>query len=292
MGGFYMGWFKQQLMYKASSDEMLAKQAQYAKKPSKRVAAYYGLASRRSDRCFDVLLNEITDKDSLWISWGDLWGKATVSELMLNISFEDSLLFTKEQKITIDSAIVFGSGLEHLDKSGSASRLFGYDGLYERIRELYLSGDSNLLPILADYKNPGDIPLIVDALREYRLFDYGEIDYGENHTDIFGRTDEALAAVMNWPNDTFVPLLEELKDSCLFQGYSYYHREVLFYKAVMAYDNDWAYSLIEDLFENKEVYSLRDDEDEILYRAYSKEKEKPRFLPLIEKFGKKPIWED
>ena len=281
-----MGWFRQQLMYKTSSDEMLAKQAQFAKKPSKRVAAYYGLASRRSDKCFDVLLNKLTDKDSLWISWGDLWGKATVSELMLNISFEDSLLFTKEQTFTIDSAIVFGSGLEHLDKSGSASRLFGYDGLYERIRELYLSGDSNLLPILADYKNPGDIPLIVDALREYRLFDYGEY-----HTYILGRTDDALAAVMNWPNDAFVPILEELKDSCLFQGYSYYYREMLFYKAVMAYDNDWAYVLIEDLFENKEIYSLRDDEGEVLYRAYSKEKEKPRFLPLIEKFGKKPIWE-
>ena len=61
-----MGWFRQQLMYKTSSDEMLAKQAQYAKKPSKRVAAYYGLASRRSDKCFDVLLNKLTDKDSLW----------------------------------------------------------------------------------------------------------------------------------------------------------------------------------------------------------------------------------
>ena len=61
----------------------------------------------------------------------------------------------------------------------------------------------------------------------------------------------------------------------------------MLFKVVMAYDNDWAYHFIEDTFENKggkEKYSYPEN----LFRAYYEE-EKPRFLPLIEKYGKKPF---
>ena len=64
----------------------------------------------------------------------------------------------------------------------------------------------------------------------------------------------------------------------------------LYFAIVMGYDNEWAYHLIDDWFENwgKESNTA----PQILYEAYYGGKEIVRFLPLVEKYGKEPFnWE-
>ena len=156
------------------------------------------------------------------------------------------------------------------------------------MRDLYLKGDSNLLPLIAEYKNEADIPMIIQALREYKK---GLDKQGANSNGPKGNTNDALNALMIWRVDAFRPVLEELRDYELSRRYIDYYRVKMLFKVVMAYDNDWAYHFIEDTFENKggkNKYSYPDN----LYRAYYEEEQIMRFLPLIEKYGERPFyWE-
>ena len=62
----------------------------------------------------------------------------------------------------------------------------------------------------------------------------------------------------------------------------------MLFKVVMSYDDDWAYNFIEDTFESMGALN-KFSYPENLFRAYYEEKENPRFLPLIEKYAKKPF---
>jgi hypothetical protein len=186
----------------------------------------------------------------------------------------------------VDSLIVFSDGLEHLDKYAPASRLIGMDGLYGRLRELHLSGTPNLLPVIAEYRNEDDIPMIIDALREYSV---GLDNEGGLSTEgLQGDTNSALYAIIGWNDDAFIPALEELRDYELSRRYLDYNRVKMLFKVVMSYDNEWAYNFIDETF-GKMRGAKKYSYPENLFCAYYEEEEIPRFRPLVEKYGEKPF---
>jgi hypothetical protein len=279
------GWKKQQKILKKASDADLESMALSADIPAQRAMAFHSLALKRSDKCYEILLAKLTDNDMFWLASYDVRFSSNVASFMLEVAESDSLLFTKEQMRRVDSVIVFSSGLHHLDKSGSASRLRDTEGVREVIRNLYLDGDSNLLPLLFYYKNLDDIPLAIDALREYKV---GLDEQGANSKGPKGNTNYALNALMIWKDEAFKPVLEELRDYELSRRYIDYYRIKMLFKVVMSYDDDWAYNFIENTFESmgaKNKFSYPEN----LYRAYYEEKGNPHFLPLIEKYAKKPF---
>ena len=98
----------------------------------------------------------------------------------------------------------------------------------------------------------------------------------------------ALTGIKGWTNEAFIPVLEEIRDHELSMRYINYYRVKILFKVVMAYDNDWAYNFIEDVFLNRggnEKFSWPEN----LFRAYYEEKDNPRFKPLVDKYGKKPF---
>lgn len=279
------GWKRQQKLLQGASDSDLEVMALNSKTPAHRAMAFNSLASKHSEKCYDILLQKLGDNDRFMVASGDVWWGNNVAYFMLEVAESDSLLFTKAQRHFIDSVIVFRPGLNHLNKYTSVSRLKGMDGLYDRMRDLYLKGDSYLLPLIAEYKNQDDIPMIIKALREYKK---GLDRQGACSNKPEGNTNYALDALMIWRVDAFMPVLEELRDYELSRKYIDYYRVKMLFKVVMAYDNDWAYHFIEDTFENKggkNKYSYPDN----LYSAYYEEEQILRFLPLIEKYGKKPF---
>ena len=288
-GGFGdvpQGWKRQQRILRESTDSDLDSLARYATYPAVRVFAFYSLAEKMSERCYNILLDRLTDKDWFWYWVADEGWQETVGDFMLKTVWQYDGLYTPEQIHTIDSLAVFEPGMEHLDKYRSALRLYGTDGLYERVREFYLHGESQDLQILATYRKPEDIPLILDALKEYDF-------HGDWRTNKRSRTIEGLDAVLKWPDDIFIPLLEEIRDYELTNGYANHYRVERLFKIAMAYDNDWSYGFIEDCFKNKEsegyyVFTTS------LYNVYYDEKEaNESFLPLVKKYGKKPYnWDD
>ena len=255
--------------------------ARYATYPAERVFAFYSLAEKKSERCYSILLDRLTDKDLFWYWWVDQGWQETVGDFMLSTIWQYDGLYTTEQIHTIDSLAVFGSGMEHLDKYRSALRLSGTEGLYDRVREFYLNGESQDLEILATYRKPEDIPLILEALREY--------DFYDPWSNKRSRTIEGLDAVLKWPDDIFIPVLEEIRDYELMRGSPNHYRVERLFKIAMTYNNEWSYDFIKYCFKDKEIKGFYVFPTSLYEAYYDDEKEaNARFLPLVQKYGEKP----
>ena len=280
------GWQRQQRILRESTDSDLDSLARYATYPAERVFAFYSLAEKKSERCYSILLDRLTDKDLFWYWWVDQGWQETVGDFMLSTIWQYDGLYTTEQIHTIDSLAVFGSGMEHLDKYRSALRLSGTEGLYDRVREFYLNGESQDLEILATYRKPEDIPLILEALREY--------DFYDPWSNKRSRTIEGLDAVLKWPDDIFIPVLEEIRDYELMRGSPNHYRVERLFKIAMTYNNEWSYDFIKYCFKDKEIKGIYVFPTSLYEAYYDDEKEaNARFLPLVQKYGEKPDnWDD
>ena len=280
-GDVPQGWKRQQRVLGESTDSDLDSLARYATYPAERVFAFYSLAEKKSERCYSILLDRLTDKDLFWYWWVDQGWQETVGDFMLSTIWQYDGLYTTEQIHTIDSLAVFGSGMEHLDKYRSALRLSGTEGLYDRVREFYLNGESQDLDILATYRKPEDIPLILEALREY--------DFYDPWSNKRSRTIEGLDAVLKWPDDIFIPVLEEIRDYELMRGSPNHYRVERLFKIAMTYNNEWSYDFIKDCFKDKEIKGFYVFPTSLYEAYYDDEKEaNARFLPLVQKYGEKP----
>ena len=280
------GWKRQQRILRESTDSDLDSLARYATYPAERVFAFYSLAEKKSERCYSILLDRLTDKDLFWYWWVDQGWQETVGDFMLSTIWQYDGLYTTEQIHTIDSLAVFGAGMEHLDKYRSALRLSGTEGLYDRVREFYLNGESQDLDILATYRKPEDIPLILEALREY--------DFYDPWSNKRSRTIEGLDAVLKWPDDIFISVLEEIRDYELMRGAPNHYRVERLFKIAMTYNNEWSYDFIKDCFKDKEIKGFYVFPTS-LYEAYYDDKKEAnaRFLPLVQKYCEKPDnWDD
>lgn len=279
------GWKKQRRLLRKATDSDLETMALHSDNPAYRAMAFHTLANKHSPRCYDILLAELTDTEGFQLASYDILFSMCVASFDLEVAESDSLLLSAEQRHYIDSVVVFGQELQHLDKLSSASRLRGMDGLSDRLHVLYHDGDSNLLSLIVEDKNESDIPLVISALREYRK---GLDEQGAENNTPEGNTNYALDALMKWQNEAFLPVLEELRDYELSRKYIDYYRVKMLFKVVMAYDNEWAYHFIVDTFDSmgaKDKYSYPEN----LYRAYYEENGPTRFLPLIKQYGEKPF---
>lgn len=283
--GTHKGWEIQEKLIGSSSVEELDSMARHAEKPATRALAFGALMANdeHKSRCYDILLTKLWDKDTLLMVSFDVYGfEENVAQYMLNLIVQDSML-TEREIHTLDSIIVFCNGMEHLDKSWPISRLMETEDIYERTKELYLNGESYLLPFLAEYQNPKDTLLIIEALREYNIgLDNEGVKKRKN-----GRTNDALIAVALWSDKAFIPFIEEIRNYETKRNYLDYFRIKALFMAVMAYDNKWAYNFIEETFKKvKQKHQIYYQEE--LYKAFYQGYSIERFLPLINKYGKKP----
>ena len=286
-GGVPKGWTVQRELLKNATKRDLEQTVLHSRTPAYRAMAYHALVEDRSKKCYDLLLQKLSDSTTFMVAAFDVWYTCDVASFMIGVVSDSKRpLLTKEQQRHVDSLILFSDGLEHLDKYAPASRLKGMDGLYGRLRELHLSGTPNLLPIIAEYRNEDDIPMIIDALREYSV---GLDNQGGVNTEgLEGDTNSALYAIIGWNDDAFIPALEELRDYELSRRYLDYNRVKMLFKVVMSYDNEWAYNFIDETF-GKMRGAKKYSYPENLFCAYYEEEEIPRFRPLVEKYGEKPF---
>ena len=285
-GGVPKGWKIQDRYLKNAKESDLEQTALHSRTPAYRAMAYHALVSKRSKRCYDLLLDRLRDTSTFTIAAFDCYYEHNVASFMLDVTSDAKRpLFTEAQQRHIDSVIVFSEGLDHLNKYAPVSRLNDMDGLYERVKELHLAGTPYLLTIIAEYRNEDDIPLLIAALREYEK---GLDHKGANSAGPKGRTNDALNALMIWQHDAFMPVLEELRDFELSRRYIDYYRVKMLFKVVMSYDNEWAYNFIEETFgkmNGKNKFSYPEN----LFKAYYEEEELPRFRPLVDKYGEEPF---
>ena len=281
----YPGWYVQEKVKAVATDKELCSMARFSSVPALRAFAFYVLANKRHPAYFDIVCAGIMDTATFASSSYDVIWTWNVAEYMISTSLSDSL-FSPQQLFQMDSLIAFTPGLSHLDFQvwSSVCRLSDTLEMYDRIRELYLEGHDNMLVELAQYKKESDKDLFIAALKQYKK---GLDREGACRGECEEKTNFALAGLKNWQDTDFIPLLEEIRDYELKRRYIDYGRLVVLFKAVMAYDDDWAYHFMEETFETKQAYK-KTMYPENLYKAYYEEPERVRFLPIISKYAEKP----
>lgn len=279
------GWYVQEKIKAVASDKELCSLARFSCVPALRAFAFSVLADKRHEACFDIVCASIRDSATFNTPVYDVIYVSNVAADMINTLQVDSLL-SHRQQFLLDSLIAFTPNLSHLDKQiwSAVIRLSDTLEMYDRIRELYLEGHDNMLVELAQYKKECDKELFIDALKQYKK---GLNRKGACRGKRNKKTNFALVGLKDWQDADFIPMLEEIRDYELTRKYIDYDRLKFLFKAVMAYDNDWAYHFLEETFVTKQAcdkYSYPEN----LYKAYYEETERARFLPLVNQYAKKP----
>ena len=284
-------WEAQEHIKRIATDKDLDSLARYCRIPAVKALAFLTLAQKQSDKCFEIVVSSLKDTSQFLAFTYDMGRWLNIASFFLdvvNVKYEEGIsVLSDEQMIHLDSLIVFTPGLRHIYMTPYATRVAYLQDIHDRVKELFYEGHPEVLPLLASYKRPEDKLLLLSALREFKV----GLDEKGRITGRKGATDDALEAIKNWPDEAFIPALEEIRDYELASNYFSYSETIPLFKAVMAYDNDWAYNFIEDMFIFITVAAKHESSfSECLYRAFKEETERQRFKPLIEKFGKNHLY--
>lgn len=160
-------------------------------------------------------------------------------------------------------------------------RCSGNPKFYDIFCSLYKKGNCDALYEIAVYRNPNDLKVIANVLNDSPSEKIVVDD--DDDIDEEGNLNCGLAAVLAWPHQSFVPLLEEIGKRIKGKKGIYGQRGSLFFASIMSYDNEWAYNYIEFFFKDKK---MRMKYSHALADAYTNFGKKIRFLPLVKKCNK------
>ena len=158
--------------------------------------------------------------------------------------------------------------------SSTLERCKGKPKYYGHFSKMY-ADNCLMLKYLAAYHNPQVLEKINEAL----------VDFTNYHFNIKKRKAPyryvALEAIAEFPDSSFIPYLEKTSKKVYNRKKFPWHCIPDFFAAVMAYDNEWAYQLIETCLK-KNAKCPRDYKD--LARGYFMANKKERFKPFIDKY--------
>ncbi len=196
--------------------------------------------SVHSETITSIVLDNLPDTSIFFVNSFDVFFSDDVSSFITEMAFSSQFL-TNADSALIDSLILYD------DKYSFNSRFMTilrntavHKKNRERIIEVYTQTKrADLLPYIAIYQNEADIPLLLEALEDYK----NKIDkdcIGKNNTG------DAIEAITYWPHPAFRDAVAEYRTtyaSC--NHYSYVHTTYMFYY-VLQQEPEWAIPFIEE----------------------------------------------
>ena len=270
---------------KSASDKQLDSLAIHGKLPAMRMLAYYSLLWFRKGRhCADLLPKMLSDEGKVVMAASGDGSTTTVNRFVASQSSLKKGLFSDMLIDKIDSMYLAYPDIRTKGYYAEAlKRCKGVPKYYDLFNKLYDDGDSLMLPYVAVYRNEDDKGKIIEAIKEYAKGQAAKPeDEVEVDLDEYGRTNEGLSAVIEWPDKSFVPVLEEMGKYMFNRNGYFYIRGQFYFMALMAYDNDWSYKWIERCLKKKKLIQYY---SRIFTEAFKFSGRKPRYMPLIEKYG-------
>ena len=257
----------QQLLSNLCTNSDLITLAQLHPKPQIRALAFEFLTYRDDPSVPQLLEHALTDTCELIRQSADVRWTSNVAEYDVwafrNSQMIDSSLTYNYQ--VLDSLLIFTPNLSHIDfiSIRLLPSLPALEKYYARLHSMFEQEgiDDALIP-LARYHREQDISLIAQALsRPSKAY-------------------AALHAVANWPHPSFLPHLLSLFDSNL---KSTGRDDLLeaFYSALMAYDDQATYDVIDQILSHLEGRML--ERNSKAFKSVLKEQERPRYMPIWEK---------
>lgn len=285
-GGTPKAWTLQKHLNEVASNDDLVALARSHRNGAARAEAFRLLVSRGDSRYRDILYSSLRDTTSFIEQSGDIIGLTNVANYMVNalthhwdfLSFSDSIyldslfrnkpvmkkkhtnlynkflssptlttfhrIFTQKDSITLDSVLFFTPNLHHIDRLYSIiENLPADECYYDRLHQLYYDeGIADVLPALCRYRREADKAAVIECLLEYsKGLDKENVQKGPK-----GRTNQGLKAVAIWPDPAFLPALCKVRDYEVARTHYDFYRIRLFYLALMAYDNEISYNIIDE----------------------------------------------
>ena len=285
-GGAPKAWTLQEHLNKVATNDDLVALARSHRNGAARATAFRLLVARGDSRYRDILYSSLQDTAHFRVQSFDVIFPSNVANYMVDVLtdhwdylsisdsiFMDSLIrsqpvlmekaphlyetlvkrptvtdfhriFTKEDSVTLDSVLFFTPNMQHIVRLSSIlENLPTEERYYERLHQMYYDeGYTNALPALLRYRREADKPAVIECLLEYSK--------GLNERHVIngpeGRTNEGLEAVALWPDPDFLPALREVRNYEVTRTHYDYPRIRLFYLALMAYDDDTSYNIIDE----------------------------------------------
>jgi hypothetical protein len=219
----------QQLVNTATTEELYA--LTNHKNEVVKCYAFRGLLQRNAP-IFDLVVQNIHNRSIvLEQSWGCLNGGVSAGSVSDFFIFNSIDHLNKQEKLQLDSIFLFTEFELEKDffyKYALLSEIEPKENYYSQIRKLCTEKKYFfLLPLLAQYQNPQDKPLIIKALQQ-------NINYGLFNDD---SRSEGLLAVENFPDTAFYPILKSLQTQSLtMPSDSDNISPYILYKAIFAYE--------------------------------------------------------
>ena len=150
-----------------------------------RCYAFRALVMNNNVNCFEILKNHLIDYKQIRIHWCDYSKHKHIScfpsvgdYFIFCVSTpisENSYLLNNQQKKELDSIVLYNDSIYLSYRSCLLQRLKPDLAHYERVREIVLKYDGELVALatLARYQNPNDIPIFKDFFKPYRRFSDG-----------------------------------------------------------------------------------------------------------------------
>lgn len=274
-------------MTKVATNEQLDSLALHGRVAATRILAYYTLLwYRKGQYCADLMPRMLADDGKVIV--GSQNKTTTVNRFVATQSSIKKGVFNDRCIDLMDSMFISYPDIRTKGYYAEAlKRCKGVPKYYPIFSRLYDDGDSLMLPYIAVYKKEKDINRIITALNEYSKGQAAKPELEvETDLDEYGRTNEALSAIIEWPNDAFVPSLEEMGKYMFSRKGYFYIRGQFYFMALMSYDNDWSYKLIERCLKKKKLIQYY---SRIFTEAFKFTGRKPRYMPLIEKYGDQQV---
>jgi hypothetical protein len=287
--GAQKGFALETALSKSATDEQLDSLAIYGKLPAERMLAYYTLLwFRKGKYCAKLMPQMLSDEGKVVVAASGDGATTTVNRFVATQSSLKKGLFTDRHIDMIDSMYLSYPDIRTKGYYAEAlKRCKGVPKYYRLFCKLYADGDSLMLPYIAVYKRDKDTQKIITAIKEYSI---GQAAKPEDEVEIdldeYGRTNEGLKAVIEWPDPVFMPVLEELGKYMFSRNGYFYIRGQFYFMALMTYDDDWSYKVIERCLKKKKLLQYY---SRIFTEAFKFTGRKPRYMPLIEKYGDQQV---
>ncbi len=272
---------------KYATSKQLDSLAFSSKSPSVRLIAFYALYYKQYDMSVDLCFKMLRDSDIIYIRQeypqAELHPQTIRRRILdlLNYNLEtNSITPSKDSLDIIDSTFIYHEATDGVSGfDGIMNRCKGVPKYYDQFQKLFRNGRYEMIKYIAAYKNLQDLDKIIAALEDYTKYHY-------NSKKNAKYSYAGLDAIKEFPDEVFVPYLEKLSKKVFNAKIFPWHQRRNYFAAVMAYDNEWAYQLIEQLFEKNKKYKRAVLD---ITRGYVESDKQERFKPLIEKYSNEEI---
>lgn len=287
-GGILSGWEKQEALDRIADADALTELADKHPCATVRTASFLLLVRRGEKSSARVMFAHLRDTATVGVQAFDVAHSGrNVADAMVSLvtncdeNEREKLLATRELA-RLDSILIFTADMSHIPRQRIIlAQLPVDDAYYDRLVAMYEQERiMEALPAIAKYRRAEDKELIIEALGRYALGLDDQSRYVTGRPLYPEYTYNALKAVIEWPDPDFIPALLSIRDYEVKREYIDFKRIRMFYGALMAYNNELTYEIIDNTLAMKPKFHSGEFRD-----AYDIAP-KPLYAPLVKKYRK------